>query len=86
MNKFDECCFKFKNLIVQIFNEENNIPFLMKYYLFKDVWEEIQKVKNKNDYNMMEAQRSATEEAVAAQKMMNDEPEQKFEEPVEEQA
>lgn len=84
MNKFDEYCFKFKNLIVQIFNEENNIPFLMKYYLFKDVWEEIQKVKNKNDYNMMEAQRHATEEA-SIQKTMDAATEQESEQLVEEQ-
>ena len=48
-NDFNKICFDFQNKIVNIFNNEQNIPFLLKYYLFKDIWNEINKEKFNND-------------------------------------
>ena len=50
-NNFNVVCFDFQNKIIDIFNKQE-IPFLMKYYLFKDVWDKIQQQKIKNDYQV----------------------------------
>lgn len=50
-NNFNVICFDFQNKIIDIFNKQE-IPFLMKYYLFKDVWDKIQQQKIKNDYQV----------------------------------
>lgn len=50
-NNFNVICFDFQNKIIDIFNKQE-IPFLMKYYLFKDVWDKIQQQKVKNDYQV----------------------------------
>jgi len=42
---FDEICYEFQQKITDIFNEERYIPFLMKYYLIKDIWDKIQEHK-----------------------------------------
>ena len=49
MEDFNEICFKFQQEIVDIFNKEQNIPFLLKYYLIKDIWDNITTTKMKND-------------------------------------
>lgn len=43
--QFNKKCYNFQKKIIDIFNEEENIPFLLKYYLFKDIWEKIQQNK-----------------------------------------
>ena len=43
---FEDICYEFQKKIVDIFNEEEYIPFLLKYYLVKDIWENIEEHKN----------------------------------------
>lgn len=43
--QFNKRCYNFQKKIIDIFNEEENIPFLLKYYLFKDIWEKVQQNK-----------------------------------------
>jgi hypothetical protein len=35
MNYIDKTCYDFKENIINIFNNEQSIPFLLKYYLVK---------------------------------------------------
>lgn len=41
----EEICFEFQQRFLDIFNEEQKIPFLLKYYLTKEIWESIEKHK-----------------------------------------
>lgn len=52
MNEIDKICLNFQGDIVEIFNKYNNIPFILKYYLFKEVWQKIEQQKINNDYNV----------------------------------
>ena len=45
----DSICYDFQKKIINIFNEQNELPFILKYYLFKDIWEIIQQKKVTND-------------------------------------
>lgn len=38
---FNVVCYDFQKKIIDTFNNEKSIPFLMKYYLFKDIWESV---------------------------------------------
>lgn len=40
----EEVTYNFQKKILKIFNEED-LPFLLKYYLFKDIWETIENHK-----------------------------------------
>lgn len=44
MNELNLLCYKFQKEIVDSFNE-TEIPFLLKYYLFKQIWEIIDEKK-----------------------------------------
>lgn len=44
---FEEICYSFQKKIIETFNNENDIPFLLKYYLLKEIWEDIQAYKIK---------------------------------------
>lgn len=45
MNYIDKTCYDFKENIINIFNNEQSIPFLLKYYLVKQIWEQIENHK-----------------------------------------
>ena len=49
--KFEESCYNFQKSIIDIFNEEK-LPFLLKYYLIKEIWEDIERYKVKSDQEM----------------------------------
>lgn len=51
MNQLNLLCFKFQNDIVNIFNN-SQIPFLLKYYLLKQIWENAEQQKLKIDMNV----------------------------------
>ena len=51
---FEDVCFEFQQKFLDIFNEENNIPFLMKYYLVKEIWDSIEKNKFQIDMRVRE--------------------------------
>lgn len=42
---FNDICFEFQQTLIDVFNKEENIPFLLKYYLIKEVWDSVQKNK-----------------------------------------
>lgn len=42
---FEEACYDFQKKMIEAFNDENNIPFLLRYYLLKEIWEDIEKYK-----------------------------------------
>jgi hypothetical protein len=58
---FEEICYDFQKNIINIFNEEKNLTLLLKYYLFKDIWADIEKNKIQLDQtmNQKEAQKAA---------------------------
>ena len=45
----NDYCIEFQQNIIDLFNNEQNLPFVLKYYLIKDVWENIQSTKTKMD-------------------------------------
>ena len=48
--KIDMLCLNFQAEIVETFNKYNSIPFILKYYLFKQIWQKIEQEKMRNDY------------------------------------
>lgn len=42
-------CYNFQQKIINIFNQEQ-LPFLVKFFLLKQVWKIIKKHKKQNDY------------------------------------
>lgn len=45
----NDYCNEFQQLIIDNFNEEQHLPFILKYYLIKEIWENIQSTKTKMD-------------------------------------
>lgn len=43
MEQFNQLCYDFQTKILDTFNNEQQIPFLLKYYLFKEIWENIER-------------------------------------------
>ncbi len=42
MEQFNQLCYDFQTKILNTFNNEQQIPFLLKYYLFKEIWENVE--------------------------------------------
>ena len=38
-------CYNFQKKIIDDFNAQEDIPFILKFYLFKDIWEMIEQEK-----------------------------------------
>lgn len=49
---FEETCYDFQKKMVETFNNEQNIPFLLKYYLLKEIWEDVQNYKLKMNQDL----------------------------------
>lgn len=49
---FDLTCYNFQKKIVDTFNKEEEIPFQLKFYLFKEVWKNIKQTKIEKDYEI----------------------------------
>lgn len=45
----NDYCIEFQQNVIDLFNNEQNLPFILKYYLIKDIWENIQSTKTKMD-------------------------------------
>lgn len=45
----NDYCVEFQQNVIDLFNNEQNLPFILKYYLIKDVWDNIQSTKTKMD-------------------------------------
>lgn len=56
---FNLICLNFQEKIIEVFNEEKKLPFLIKFYLFKQIWKVIKKEKEKVNIN---TQMSKTQE------------------------
>lgn len=41
----EEISYKFQNKILEAFNGEKKIPFLLKYFLLKEIWESVESTK-----------------------------------------
>ncbi len=41
----EENSFNFQRKIINTFNEETSLPFLLKYYLLKEIWEAVERQK-----------------------------------------
>ena len=41
----EEISYKFQNKILEVFNGEKKIPFLLKYFLLKEIWESVESTK-----------------------------------------
>ena len=48
-NSFENICYEFQTKLINIFNEEQQIPFLLKYYLLKEIWENVETGKLRLD-------------------------------------
>lgn len=68
----DLMCYKFQQKIIDIFNSQENIPFILKYYLFKDIWETIEQTKVSNDIQIRSLEKSQKKELVAEIPISND--------------
>ena len=42
-------CYNFQKKIIDDFNTQKEIPFILKFYLFKDIWEMIEQEKYLQD-------------------------------------
>lgn len=42
-------CYNFQKKIIDDFNTQEDIPFILKFYLFKDIWEMIEQNKQLQD-------------------------------------
>ena len=49
---FEEICYDFQKRVIETFNNEQNIPFLLKYYLLRDIWMNIESHKMQMDQDM----------------------------------
>lgn len=63
MNYIDKTCYDFKENIINIFNNEQSIPFLLKYYLVKQIWEQIKNHKQEieAEYNQEKTSKQTME-------------------------
>lgn len=52
----DLICYNFQKEIINIFNNQEKIPFILKYYLFKEVWETIEQTKISKELQIRNAQ------------------------------
>ena len=50
-NDYNLICYNFQQKIIQEFNK-SQLPFLVKFFLFQQVWETVKKQKVQNDYTV----------------------------------
>lgn len=60
MENYYEICLSFQDNIIKIFNEQK-LPFLMKYYLFKQIWQQIESMKREKDYQIQSQKKQIKE-------------------------
>ena len=60
MENYYEICLSFQDNIIKIFNEQK-LPFLMKYYLFKQIWQQIELTKREKDYQIQSQKKQIKE-------------------------
>lgn len=50
-NDYNLICYNFQQKIIQEFNK-SQLPFLVKFFLFQQIWETVKKQKVQNDYTV----------------------------------
>lgn len=60
--ELNQLCKKFQQEIVNLFNKQNDLPFILKYYLFKQVWTIIEQQKIQNDNMVVQESKEEGEE------------------------
>lgn len=50
-NDYNLICYNFQQKIIQEFNK-SQLPFLVKFFLFQQIWETVKKQKIQNDYTV----------------------------------
>lgn len=57
----NDVCYLFQKNIISIFNDQQRIPFLLKYYLIKDIWDNIEQSKLNIDMKVRQKLETKTE-------------------------
>ena len=57
----NDICYSFQKNIISIFNDQQRIPFLLKYYLVKDIWNNIEQNKLNIDMKVRQKLETKTE-------------------------
>lgn len=57
----NDICYLFQKNIISIFNNQQRIPFLLKYYLIKDIWDNIEQNKLNIDIEIRQKLETKTE-------------------------
>ena len=74
MANFNQICYNFQKDIINIFNQQTNIPFLLKYYLLKDIWDGIEKYKIELDINNQQKEQQNFQDKTLTQFKEEEEP------------
>ena len=59
---FEESCYDFQQEIINTVNNERNLPFLVKYFIIKEIWEDVQAQKRKIDDDIYNKKRQREQE------------------------
>ena len=59
---FEESCFDFQQEIINTVNNERNLPFLVKYCIIKEIWEDVKNQKRKIDDDIYNKKRQREQE------------------------
>lgn len=59
---FEESCYDFQQEIINTVNNERNLPFLVKYFIIKEIWEDVQIQKRKIDDDIYDKKRQREQE------------------------
>ena len=59
---FEESCYDFQQEIITTVNNERNLPFLVKYFIIKEIWEDVQAQKRKIDDDIYNKKRQRQQE------------------------
>lgn len=65
---FEESCYDFQQEIINTVNNERNLPFLVKYFIIKEIWEDVQTQKRKIDDDMYNKKRQEQQQMQQFQK------------------
>ncbi len=66
---FEDICFEYQQKIIDVLNQEENIPFLVKYFLIKEIWMSVENQKMQLD--MQVRQRHPSEEKQISTVVLN---------------
>ena len=59
---FEESCYDFQQEIINTVNNERNLPFLIKYFIIKEIWEDVQEQQQMRQFQQQPEQVEGTVE------------------------